>query len=342
MGTVGLHALAALARHTDLIVTAWVLDGASAVLVFVLLIAFQSELRHALMQVDAGIRGHPSQSERDSVSAVSEAAFELAESGNGALLVLVRRDPVSELTSGGVPFGGQVSPELLETIFQKRSPLHDGAAILDGDRLDRAGVLLPLTQESDLPRSYGTRHHAAAGLAERCDAVVVAVSEERGEVTVMTGRTRSIMSSRADLEKRLTHLLARRREPWASRALHFFTSSLRLKAAALALTAVTWCALTLLAGSTVRTFNVPIEFTNVPAGAEVISQSVAAVQVQARGSAWLINSVDPSTLVAQLDLSGNAAGTHALRVTNDSVNLPSGVTTDRVLPAVVTIRLGPA
>ncbi|MEZ5398418.1 MAG: DNA integrity scanning protein DisA nucleotide-binding domain protein [Bryobacteraceae bacterium] len=252
MGTIGVYALALLARQAHLIVTVWVLDGASVVLVFVLLVSFQAELRHGLMQIDGSIRGRPAESDCDCVSEVPEAAFDLARSGSGALIVLVRRDPVAELTNGGVAFGGLASAELLETIFQKWSPLHDGAAIIDGRLLERAGVVLPLAQHADLPRSYGTRHRAAVGLAERCDAVVVAVSEERGDVTVMTGQARAVARDRADLEYQLASLLSSRRETWTHRLGAFFTSGWKLKAAALAMAAVTWSALAFLEGPPFR------------------------------------------------------------------------------------------
>jgi hypothetical protein len=106
----------------------------------------------------------------------------------GALIVIVRRNAVAELVSGGIVLEAAVSPEILEAIFQKTSPVHDGAVIVRGDRIVRAAAVLPLTERERMPSYYGTRHRAAMGLSERCDALVVVVSEERGEVTLMEGR----------------------------------------------------------------------------------------------------------------------------------------------------------
>lgn len=102
--------------------------------------------------------------------------------------MLTRQDPVGELLSGGVPLGGQVSAEILEAIFRKVSPVHDGATVIEGDRITRVGALLPLSQNDGLPRNWGTRHRAGFGLVERTDAVIVVASEERGELTLMHGR----------------------------------------------------------------------------------------------------------------------------------------------------------
>jgi DNA integrity scanning protein DisA with diadenylate cyclase activity len=100
---------------------------------------------------------------------ICDAVFALA-TGRGALVVLVRQDPVDALVSGGVPLGGTVSKEILEAIFRKVSPVHDGATIIERDRISRVGAILPLTERMDLLSEFGTRHRAAFGLAERCDA----------------------------------------------------------------------------------------------------------------------------------------------------------------------------
>ncbi|MCL4851501.1 MAG: diadenylate cyclase, partial [Bryobacteraceae bacterium] len=106
--------------------------------------------------------------------------FRLAAEKTGALLVLVRNDSITELMDGTIELAANISPEILEAIFQKNSPLHDGAAVIDGDQIVYANAVLPLTQRADLPVMYGTRHRAAMGLTELSDAIVIAVSEERG------------------------------------------------------------------------------------------------------------------------------------------------------------------
>jgi DNA integrity scanning protein DisA with diadenylate cyclase activity len=103
-------------------------------------------------------------------------------------LLIVHRDSIGELVEGGVSWGTDISFKLLKAIFQKESPLLDGAVIVERDRIAEANAVLPLTHWPDVPVFYGTIHRAAMGLAERTDAVVLAVSEERGQVSFMQGK----------------------------------------------------------------------------------------------------------------------------------------------------------
>lgn len=123
------------------------------------------------------------------LEAIARATFSLASARRGALVVIGRRDAVAELVRGGVPLGGQVSPEILEAIFRKVSPVHDGATLIEADHIIRVGAILPLAQREDLPARWATRHPAGMGRAERCDALVIVASEERGEATLMYDAT---------------------------------------------------------------------------------------------------------------------------------------------------------
>ena len=158
--------------------------------------------------------------------------FALAAERTGALIVIARRDSLKELTSGGIAMGADMSPEILTAIFQKYSPVHDGAVLIEANRISRAGVVLPLTQRDAIPAEYGTRHRAAMGMAERCDALVVVVSEERGEVTLMHGRQIVPVADAADLLNLLQSLLARPPVTLPVRIRRWLFSDLRYKLAA--------------------------------------------------------------------------------------------------------------
>lgn len=190
LAIVGLRVGSLLARQFDLIFTPWVLDAASFIAIGLLLFVFQSELRYAVVQVETTLRHYLLRQKTSLVPtfvAISEAAFALATTHRGALIVVARQDPIEELIQGGIALGGEISKEILEAIFRKVSPVHDGAAIIQGNRIARVSAILPLTQRADLPSSYGTRHRAALGLAERCDAIVVVVSEGQGTVALVWG-----------------------------------------------------------------------------------------------------------------------------------------------------------
>ncbi len=116
-----------------------------------------------------------------------ESVFSLSEKKVGALIVIPGKNSVNPFIAGGTRLDALISQELIESIFMSKGPLHDGAIVLEGGKIKRAGVVLPLTEKEDLPAYYGTRHRAALGLSEVCDALVIVVSEERGSVSIAIG-----------------------------------------------------------------------------------------------------------------------------------------------------------
>ena len=101
----------------------------------------------------------------------------------GALIVIRRRDNLQSIISTGDSIDARISERLIENIFFKNSPLHDGAMVIGDNRIIAARCTLPITERLDLPASYGTRHRAAVGLSEQCDADVIVVSEETGNIS---------------------------------------------------------------------------------------------------------------------------------------------------------------
>lgn len=341
LGVVGLHVLALLARNLDLVITSWVLDASAVLAVLVLLLIFQPELRRAFMRLDSALRRWPRPMVvgSDTNRAVANAAFELTGTHLGALIVITRKDSIGELVDGGVILGSAVSPELLEAIFQKVSPLHDGAVIIAEGRLTRANTVLPLSRRPDLPTFYGTRHRAAVGLAERCDALVIVVSEERAEVSLIDGGSIRHMSDRDQFLATLEGLLVPTRETFAAHVRRAFSANLSLKFAALALAAVVWSMSFLASGTTIRTVSAPVEFANVPAGTQVDEQSADALEIQLRGSPWIIGSVSTGSLVARFDLGRLHTGWHTLPFHPDSLALPPGIVVDRVTPETLRVEV---
>jgi diadenylate cyclase len=181
-----LEAGALFAAYAGLIFTSAILHAATITAALVLIVLFQPELRHALNRLEVTLRSRR-QSEVlvRGFETIANAIFSLAGARRGALVVIGRQDSVNELVDRGVPLGGQVSSEILEAVFRKVSPVHDGATIIEADHITRVGVILPMSHRQDLPAVWGTRHRAAMGLSERCDALVIVVSEERGEVTLV-------------------------------------------------------------------------------------------------------------------------------------------------------------
>jgi len=341
LGVVGIHALALLARHFDLVITSWVLDAAAILAVVLLLLIFQPELRAAFMRLDSALRYWPRPISALSASnhAIAEAMFELARHRVGALVVIVRRDTILELLEGGVALGAVISSELLRALFQKDSPLHDGAVIIDGDHAVKAGVVLPLTQRQNVASFYGTRHRAGMGLAERCDALVTVVSEERGEVSLMIGREVRVQMGPEQLRREFEELRHRDRKSPASRVSRILFADIKLKLGAAGLAALIWSMSFFAAGTAIRSVSVPIEFSDVPVGMEISKQSTDELEVQLRGSPWVIDSISPGRQIARFDLRHVHAGWNTLQFPSNTLDLPPGVVVDRVTPARLQVLI---
>ena len=167
-----------------------ILNGLLIALSVAIPVVFQPELRRALAQLGrAGFLGrratHHSAVSLDWLcSQVSQAAAVLSRSRVGAILVIERNAGLAEFVESGTRVDAALSAELLLAIFSPRSPLHDGAAIVHGDRVVAAGCFLPLSEGTFLDRRLGTRHRAAIGITEQTDAVAVVVSEETGDIVI--------------------------------------------------------------------------------------------------------------------------------------------------------------
>ncbi len=341
LAILGMHALARLAQQFLLPITSWVLDGASLVFVGIMLMLFQPELRRALLRLDTLMQFRPQlfPATDASVLAIARAAFSLAAAKIGALIILTRNDSVRDLADGGVTLSSDVSPELLETIFLHNSPLHDGAVVVENGRLLRAGAILPLTQRQDVPGFYGTRHRAAMGLAERCDAIVVAVSEERGEVTLIERDHRTRMPDEQKLLETLRRLRLGPRTSLSSRLKRLVTRNLNLKLAAIGAAALVWATSVAVTGSRLTVITAPVEFSNVPRNLHIVRQSSNEVEVELRGSPWAMSGFDPQQVTVRCDLRGRGAGFQSIPLVTDDVAAPAGVTVERVSPSRISLVL---
>jgi len=163
-----------------------ILIKVSSILLIAIIIIFQPELRSALSKLSIKGRRSKEFSEFDRfLDQLSNSVYRLAEKRIGALIVLEHDDILDEFASKAVLLNSHFTQELLESIFATTTPLHDGAVIIRDQTIVAASVILPLAEEgSQLTRAMGTRHRAALGLSQQTDAVVIAISEETGKVSI--------------------------------------------------------------------------------------------------------------------------------------------------------------
>ena len=167
-----------------------IMETGAVVGLFALVVVFQPELRRALDRIGrVGSLGWlvspESRSAEVVATEVSRAAAVLSAEGHGALIVIERETGLEQMAETGVMIHGDLSADLLRTIFSPRSPLHDGAVIVRGTKILAAGAVLPLGETTIQSERFGTRHRAALGTTEQTDAVVVVVSEENGQVSLV-------------------------------------------------------------------------------------------------------------------------------------------------------------
>ena len=176
-------------RAVNLHVISWLLEKSMTVIMVALPVVFQPELRRALEQIGRGkLFRKGSELDEQELDAmlddVANATKVMSKSKVGALMVFERATGLVERIETGVPIDGVVSSGLIQNIFVKDTPLHDGAVIIRGNRIVAACCLLPLTENRNLSQELGTRHRAAIGMSEQSDAMVLVVSEETGAISI--------------------------------------------------------------------------------------------------------------------------------------------------------------
>jgi diadenylate cyclase len=153
----------------------------------ILTIIFQSDIKRALFSFwkRHKSRGSDNFDMTTTVDELSKGLHELAERRIGALIVIIRQMSIDHLVQVGTEIDAKVTSELLNSIFLPYSPIHDGAVIIQRDKIISAGCFLPLSQNPDIAKRFGTRHRAALGISEQTDVLVLVVSEETGKISIV-------------------------------------------------------------------------------------------------------------------------------------------------------------
>lgn len=187
----------------------WILTGIMNLGVIAIIVIFQPELRRGLEQLGTnkltkffGIDKDLATKTKEDIYKVVIAATELAKAKTGALIVIERDIKIQDIISGGIPLNADVSPQLLVNIFEPKTPLHDGAVVISGNKIAAAACVLPLADDKDIAKELGTRHRAAIGISKESDSIVVVVSEETGKISIAKDGT-LIADVREDILKKI-------------------------------------------------------------------------------------------------------------------------------------------
>lgn len=342
IGLVAMAAVYSLARSWGLFLTTWVFQVLWQVLVILILILFQHEIRQVLERLNP-LRpfARSDAASRSVVETVGRLAREAAQRGWGALVVVLRRDALPDLPGEGLPVGAALSLELLISIFNPTSPTHDGAVIVEGETIARTGTIMPLSARQNLPSRFGTRHRAALGISETCDAVAVIVSEETGSVGLAVGGKFEDLGLGEDLEARLNALTRPAdevRPGLMTRLGRLVVKNWKTKLAVLFLVCSVWL---ILAGQQNFSSSVKaqVSYIGLQPDLKVAELSDREVTISVIGPRRQAAALSPDEVRIVVNLSGYLAGTHQIGLIRQNIQIPIGLEVGGISPRMVVVTL---
>ena len=322
-----------------LVVTSWVVQGVVALGAFIIIVIFRNEIRNVLLarNLKSILWDFSSKTVITTIETIVQSVHEMAQHKCGALIVFPGKEDLEEVVQGGIPWKGEISKEMILSIFWPDNPVHDGAAIIQGDQIKQVAAILPLSRRDDLPSYYGTRHRAALGLTEATDALVIAVSEERGDVVIAkNSQLKTVKQKRRlgqILQEHMGVALKKGRESRKEKLVF-------IAAAIFSVVFTTGVWLSVSRGvDTLVTLQVSLEYTKRDLAMEIVETSVNTVNLDLEGSGALIKSIRPDQVQVRLDLSKSKSGPNTFTITRENISLPPGIVLKGVTPSVVDVDL---
>ena len=317
----------------------WVYSRLSPVLLIAAVVIFQPELRRILEQ-GASFRRTVRGSSAQLPTLVVEALGLLSQRRWGAILVFPGKQPLGRWLAGGIHLNAEPSVALLLSLFDPHSPGHDGAVIFEGERIDRFAARLPLSQSNRLDPQFGTRHNAALGLVESTDALVIAVSEERGSISAFENGVMTPLATAAGADQYVQrHDRAVQRLGVTADLEHSgFRYPLQV-AASVATAIILWAGVTLPSGQVVqRSLEVPLEYAT-PSNLALVGATPTSVTLHLAGDEVTLRELDGSRVYVRVNLSAASPGSQTVVITENDVRLPREVQLLDVIPSSVGLTL---
>ncbi|MHB8136865.1 MAG: diadenylate cyclase [Smithellaceae bacterium] len=331
------------ARFFQLYLTIIVLQGFFGILLFVLVVIFQEDLRgffERLAMLGNLRKGdRPLSALEKSAGIIAETAASLAKKRVGALIVIAGNDPLERHLTGGTPLEGLISEQLLESIFDPHSLGHDGAVVVQEDRIMMFGCHLPLSVNIDQYKNIGLRHTAALGLTERSDALCIVVSEERGTISLAQGESLTIVPSASALNEALEKFyVAHAPAPKSRPVIRWLRENTKEKIIAVGLACILWVAFGYQRDIVRRDIIVPIDYKNIPQNWQIDEPQLTEAKVIIQGPEQAFRLLKEKSLRLSLDLSPIAEKKRDFVLTKDMVDAPSNLSVEEINPAKIRIN----
>jgi len=331
------------ARWVDLPLSVWGLQNLWPVILIVLVVIFQEEIREVLGNVSlpSFFFGRSERLTPEAIDKIVEAAFHMAEKRIGGLIVLQKDDDLDEIIHEKTSLDAEINEDLLISIFSPQSPLHDGAVIIQGDRIRQASAFLPLCKSTLLPKEWGTRHRAGVGITEISDAECMIISEERGEVLLASKGTLQKKEKREDLKQGLVRVApVQEKKDGEKRWSKKLIDDLPKKILFLLLVCLLWVFVIGVRQEEVG-FNIPIEYYSVPQDLVIAGEPPKEVNVRLKGSQRLLSSLKPDQIRVRIDLSNVHIGNNQILLSETNIDAGSGITVANFFPRNIRLQLSP-
>lgn len=330
-----------LAEQFDLLLTTQLFRFGLTIGAVVLVVVFQDEIRRAVERAALNSRWRKRNSgtaTQPHIETLLRTAFDLAGARRGALIVLAGDEPLDSHLDGGTELVGRISQPLLESLFDPHSAGHDGAVIIDEGFVTRFGVHLPLSGNRERSAGLGTRHRSGLGLSELSDALVVIVSEERGQVSIARHGELNRGVSREELSAVLTRHLADVHVESRPALLKLMGRHPRTKLMAFLISFLAWLLVASDRDVVQRVFVVPIEYRNVPVEIDLPDSIRTEARVTFSATDRAFQFVAPSALKVSVDLSEAAHGKTEFTLTESSVRHPATLNVYRIEPRMIRLQ----
>ncbi|HSA60213.1 MAG TPA: diadenylate cyclase [bacterium] len=339
-----------LAHEFGLILTSFVLQSFFAVILIAVIIIFQEELKYFFEQVavwslNRKFRGSsaPSSQTPRVVDILTNTLTDLSGQRIGALVVLKGMGTIDRHITGGFGLNGDLSEPLLKSIFDPHSVGHDGAVLVDGERVVRFGCQLPLAKDFSRSGRGGMRHAAAVGISEVSDALCLVVSEETGRVSAAVGGRLEDLGApgearrlRAVLEKFYADLAPSKKRSFLA---NLFVRNFREKAFSLLITLALWYAVVHETRIIHRTFVLPVEYTDPSPELYVESVEPKVVSVTFSGPRHAFQFMDPNEIRAVLKLYNYGRGEWSVSLSDANMTVPPGTILEDIDPTMVLVEI---
>jgi diadenylate cyclase len=333
-----------LARVLNLSLTRLIFQPLLTFVLLFFVVVFQREIRRFFEWFSAHSRRLTAEKRialsSDSAKTIAESIFEMASKKIGAIIVFPGDYALEQIVEGGFGLDGRISRPLLLSIFDASSPGHDGAMIIDNNRIKKFGVHLPLAEKFNKFAVMGTRHRAASGITQRTDAVAIVVSEERGEISWSEKGELNIINDKILLEQKIAGFLKENLDlaPAGWRA--WLLSNWSSKLLSVVLAVVLWFVFVYQIGVTSEIYTVPIEFKYLPKEMTIEEISPAKMDITLSGNYRDLRNLDTSRdLKVAIDAKNIVAGKQRIIIDDSNIQYPPFLSFVEKNTKTVTIKV---